>query len=230
MTTRRKIVKITLFLFTVLAAIGSRPLIVLSAEPRDLPEIQRAGVIRHLGVPYANFVTGSGDGMDVELIQLFAEHLGVRYEYVRTSWKDVIGDLTGKSVKPKGTEIEISGDHPIRGDLIANGFTVLPWRKKIIDYGTATFPTQIWVMARADSVLKPIAPTGQIAEDIAVVKSMLGGRSILGMANTSLEPGLYHVAETRRQGGPFFREISTNWRRPLSTARPRPPCWMFPMH
>jgi hypothetical protein len=27
-----------------------------------------------LGVPYANFITGSGDGLDVELMQLFARH------------------------------------------------------------------------------------------------------------------------------------------------------------
>ncbi|GAB6162936.1 hypothetical protein JCM12298_20960 [Desulfothermus naphthae] len=31
----------------------------------DLPEIKKRGVIRHLGVPYANFVTGAGDGFSV---------------------------------------------------------------------------------------------------------------------------------------------------------------------
>ena len=46
----------------------------------DLQDIRERGVLRHLGVPYANFVTGSGDGMDVEIVQLFARHLGVRYE------------------------------------------------------------------------------------------------------------------------------------------------------
>ena len=33
----------------------------------DLREIRERGVLRHLGVPYANFVTGSGDGLDVEI-------------------------------------------------------------------------------------------------------------------------------------------------------------------
>lgn len=28
----------------------------------DLPDVRAAGVLRHLGVPYANFVSGSGDG------------------------------------------------------------------------------------------------------------------------------------------------------------------------
>jgi ABC-type amino acid transport substrate-binding protein len=137
--------------------------------------------------------------MDVELIQCFAAYLGVTYAYVETSWKDVIGDLTGKVVKHKGTDIEIVGDHPIRGDLIANGLTVLPWRQKIIDYGTATFPTQIWIVARAKSGLKPILPSESIAQDITAVKAMLGGHSILGMANTCLEPSLYNVAETGAQ-------------------------------
>jgi ABC-type amino acid transport substrate-binding protein len=164
--------------------------------PRDLSDILKAGVIRHLGVPYANFVTGSGDGMDVELIQRFAAHLGVRYTYVATSWKSVIGDLTGTSVKAMGDDIRIIGEHPIRGDLIANGFTILAWRQKIIDYGTPTFPTQIWVVARADTPLSPIVPGARIAQDIATVKSMLDGYRILGVANTCLEPSLYHVSET----------------------------------
>ena len=54
-----------------------------SGEAGDLDEIKKSGVLRHLGVPYANFVTGSGDGMDVEIIRSFAESLGVRYEYVK---------------------------------------------------------------------------------------------------------------------------------------------------
>lgn len=52
----------------------------LGAYAGDLREIREAGVLRHLGIPYANFVTGSGDGLDVELIQLFARHLGVAYQ------------------------------------------------------------------------------------------------------------------------------------------------------
>ena len=29
----------------------------------DLDEVKAAGVLRHLGIPYANFVTGAGDGI-----------------------------------------------------------------------------------------------------------------------------------------------------------------------
>jgi len=162
---------------------------------RDLPEIKKNGIIRHIGVPYANFVTGSGDGMDVELIQLFADHIGVRYEYVKASWGSVIGDLTGKKVKAMGDDIKILGDVPVKGDLIANGLTVLAWRKKIVDYSTPTFPTQVWMVARADSGMHPINPSNNIENDIIMVKSKLMGLSLLGKEKTCLDPKLYQIEE-----------------------------------
>ena len=162
----------------------------------DLQEVKERGVLRHLGIPYANFVTGSGDGMDVELVKLFAKYLGVRYKFIKTSWKNVIGDLTGKKVKPMGDEIQVIGKVPIRGDLVANGFTILPWRQKIVDYSTPTFPTQVWLIARADSPLKPIVPSGDIRKDIGAVKALLKGHTILGKANTCLDPALYGLKET----------------------------------
>lgn len=63
------------------------------ASGGDIPQIKSKGVLRHLGVPYASFVTGSGDGLDVELVKSFAQHLGVRYEFVQTSWSNFIRDL-----------------------------------------------------------------------------------------------------------------------------------------
>ena len=79
---------------TLLIAIITAPL--QSALARDLKEIKQEGVLRHLGVPYANFVDGADNGLDVELMRLFAKELGVRYEYVETNWKTVISDLTGQ--------------------------------------------------------------------------------------------------------------------------------------
>ena len=161
----------------------------------DVSDIKERGVLRHLGIPYANFVTGSGDGMDVELVQLFAQHLGVKYEYVKTSWGAVIGDLTGEKVKPRGKDVEITGTVPVKGDIVANGFTILPWRQKVVLYSIPTFPTQVWIIARADSPMKPIKPVDNIQEDIAAVKALLNGRTILGMANTCLDPVLYGLEE-----------------------------------
>jgi len=162
----------------------------------DLPEIKQNGVLRHLGVPYANFVTGSGDGLSVEMMQLFAKHIGVKYEYVKTDFKHLIDDVTGKKVKSKGKDVEILGEAPVRGDIIANGLTMIPWRQKVIDYSTPTFPTQVWLIARADFPISPIKPTGDINKDIALVKGVLRGKTVLGKAKTCLDPALYGLTKT----------------------------------
>ena len=161
----------------------------------DLPEIKARGVIRHLGIPYANFVTGSGDGLDVELIQLFAEHLGVAYEHVSTDWRNMVGDLTGKQVVFDGKESKITGDAPIKGDLIANGMTMLPWRKEFLNFSRPTFQSQIWIVMRADSPLEPITPSGKIDKDIAAVMQLLKGYTCMGLPNTCLDPTLYGIEE-----------------------------------
>ncbi len=157
----------------------------------DLPEILQKGELRHLGVPYANFITGSGDGLDVDLMKLFAQHLGVRYHYVQTSWVDVLGDLAGKKVRSRGEEVEFIGEVPIKGDIVASGLTILAWREKVVDFSTPVFPTQVWLVARADSSLKPIKPSGRIAKDVGTVKALLRGRQVLGKLDTCLDPSLY---------------------------------------
>jgi len=166
------------------------------AFSEDLPVIKKRGVLRHLGVPYANFVTGSGDGLDVEVVRLFAQHLGVKYQYIKTSWKDVIGDLTGKTVKARRNDIEIMGEVPIKGDIIANGMTILAWRNKIVDFSIPGFPTQVWLIARADSLIKPINPSGDMDTDISMVKALLRNREVMTKLNTCLAPGLYRLEET----------------------------------
>jgi len=162
---------------------------------RDLDEIKKQGVLRHLGVPYANFVTGSGDGMDVELVRNFAKHLGVRYEYVKTTWDNVVADLIGKKVKPNGNDVELLDSVPVKGDIVANGFTILNWRQKILDFSTPTFPTQIMLVADANSKLKPIKPSGNVTKDIERVKKLTKNRTCLGVENTCLDPALYNLKE-----------------------------------
>lgn len=182
MKTVRYLILVFIMLFSVQTAWGY-----------DLADVKKAGVLRHLGVPYANFVTGSGDGLDVELMKLFAHHLGVKYEYVQTSWKDIIGDLTGRRAKAKGDEPELLDEIPIRGDVISNGFTVLPWREKVVSFSVPTFPTQVWLIVRADSAIQPIVPTGDIVKDIAATKAALRGEVLLGMPNTCLDISLYKL-------------------------------------
>jgi len=158
----------------------------------DLQDIRARGVLRHLGVPYANFVTGSGDGMDVEIVQLFARHLGVRYEFVPSTWDNVIGDLTGKEIRFKPAVREV-GTRPVRGDIIANGLTILPPRKKVIDYSDPTFPSAVWLLARPEAGVKPIKPSGNREQDIKTTKAMLKLGTTFVMDNSCLDPALYDL-------------------------------------
>ncbi len=176
-------------------------LLITSVYAGDLAEIRQRGVLRHLGIPYANFVreTARGlDGLDVELMQLFAAHLGVEYEWVPTSWSEVFGDLTGQKVRPtQDNNVMRIGETAVRGDIIANGLTILDWRRLVVQFSNPTFPTGIWLMARADSSIKPIEPSGDIETDIQRVKSLLAGRSVLAVEGTCLDPNLYGLASTR---------------------------------
>lgn len=161
----------------------------------DLAQVKKAGVLRHLGIPYANFVTGSGDGLDVEVAKMFARHLGVKYQFVQSAWKDIIGDLSGKRIKPMGSEVKVLGKAPVKGDIIANGLTVLPWRQKVVNYSQATFPTQVWLMARVDSPTKPIKPTGDINKDIQLTLAVLRGVKVFDKPNTCLDASLYDLSK-----------------------------------
>lgn len=169
---------------------------ICAATASDLAEIKKRGVLRHLGIPYANFVTGSGDGLDVDLIKLFAEHLGVRYEYIETSWERAFEDLTGNRNQVDGDKTVLAGDVAIRGDLIANGLTMLPWREKIVDFSSPTFPTQIWLVTRADLPVNPITPSQNLQQDIRAVRSFFSDKRInevMGKRDTCVDPKLYDL-------------------------------------
>ncbi|MDD3311593.1 transporter substrate-binding domain-containing protein [Pseudodesulfovibrio sp.] len=165
-----------------------------SAASSDLDGVKARGELRHLGIPYANFVTGQGDGLSVELMQRFAAHLGVKYRFVPSAgWDEVFGELTGSRVRPRGDGVEVLGRAEIRGDVIANGLTDLAWRRKVVDYSDPTFPTQVWCIARADFPAKPIAFSGDIGKDIGAVKALLKGYHVMGKNGTCLAPGLYGI-------------------------------------
>lgn len=181
-------VKKFVFILTMVVAVAFTCEALMAA---DLKDVTKKGVLRHLGIPYANFVTGSGDGMDIELMQAFAKYIGVRYEYVKTDWDNIFEDLTGKKVRPKGDDIDIIAQAPIKGDVAATGITVLAWRKKAVDFSIPTFPNQVWLVARADSPVRPIKPTGNIKKDIEAVKKIIAGQPVLGKLGTCLDPSLY---------------------------------------
>lgn len=173
------------------------------AHGQDLAGIKEQGVLRHLSIPYANFDSGMGDGLDVEMVRLFAKHLGVRYDYVGTDWANVVAALTGQSVKPKGDEIEVVGKAPTKGDVAAHGFTVLPWREKAMAFSSPTFPTQVWLIAPDTSPLVPIKPTGTLEGDIVETRKLVKGYSVLGKAGTCLDLSLYRLEADGAKGRDF---------------------------
>ncbi len=157
----------------------------------DLDEIRSRGELRHLGIRYANFVTGAGDGFDVELVQGFAKHLGVTYTLVYSDFYNVIRDLLGKDVVRKDGEVTLEGDYPVKGDMIATGFTVLPWRQAVLLYSKPTFPSQVLLIARSDSNFTPIKGSDDLALDIQETKALIGHHSLLVMERTCLDPANY---------------------------------------
>jgi ABC-type amino acid transport substrate-binding protein len=159
----------------------------------DLPAILARGELRHLGIRYANFVTGPDGGLDVEVARRFAEHLGVRYVFVESDWARIIPDLTGRAVVRDGARARPGAPRPVRGDLIATGMTRLPWREDLVAFSQPMFPTQIWLVAPARSSLAPIEPT-DLRRDIAATRGHLDGLRVLAKPNTCLDPALYDLS------------------------------------
>ena len=173
----------------------------------DLDEIKASGELRHLGVPYANFVTGDGEGLDARILKMYSEKIGVKYRYVKTDWDTLIGDLSGKKFVVRGDNVEFTGEVPVKGDIIGNGLTVIPWRQKIINFSQPYFPSAIWVVAKADSPVKPIQPTSDPKKDVEVTRDLLKGREVLGIKNTCVDLDLYNLKDSK----PIYMEgISLN--------------------
>lgn len=165
------------------------------AQTADLAEVKERGVLRHIGIQYANFVTRDGQGLDVELVRGFARHIGVRYELVHSNFYEAIRDLLGQDVVRKGDQVTLVGKYPIKGDLIAAGFTVLPWRQAVLDYSAPVFPSQVLLVARTESPYRPIAPQASLRDEIAQTRAVLGTRSLLVMEKTCLDPANYGLTD-----------------------------------
>ena len=162
-----------------------------AAGAADLDEIKARGELRHIGIRYANFVTGSGDGFDVEIMQGFARRLGVRYTLVYSDFYNVIRDLLGKDAVRKDGQVLLAGNYRIKGDVIATGFTVLPWREQILNYSDATFPSQVLLVAPSNAPFQPIHDGLDVADDIKATTQLIGNHSLLVMEHTCLDPANY---------------------------------------
>lgn len=162
----------------------------------DLDEIRNRRILRHLGVPYAGFVIDQETGLDVEMMRLFAAHLGVEYRLVPSTWTEVIPDLIGRKAAGNGENAILGEETEIKGDVIANGLTILPWRVKVVNYSKPTFPSQIWLVSDSKSELHPIQPSGDIKVDIAQTKKMLTNLEVLCKAGTCLDNSIYRLEKT----------------------------------
>ncbi|MEW6515251.1 MAG: transporter substrate-binding domain-containing protein [Pseudomonadota bacterium] len=176
----------------------------------DLKDIQARGELRHLGIKYANFVTGAGDGFDVELAQGFARHIGVKYKLVYSDFYTIIRDLLGKDVSVSDGKATLTGNFEVKGDMIATGFTVLPWRKQILLYSDPVFPTQVLLVARAEAAQQPLPGSQSLAKDIHDTKAMIGKKSLLVMEKTCLDPAGYGLKGKGFDLRPYTKNTNIN--------------------
>lgn len=179
------------FLFCLTALCMSVATVSTTVSAADLAEIKARGELRHLGIRYANFVTGAGDGFDAEIVQGFATHIGVRYRLVYSDFYTVVGDLLGRKVRVEGGKALLGEAVPQRGDMIATGFTRLPWRETLLNFSDPVFPSQVLLVTRSEAPERPIKPTGSIAGDIQATRQLIGKKSLLVMEGTCLDPASY---------------------------------------
>lgn len=162
-----------------------------TAWGNSLTDIQARGVLRHAGVIYARFVTGSGDGFSVDLARGFADTLGVSYVFVPEDWDGLLPSLAEE-----------------RADLVACGLTRLPWREKQVCFSSPTFCSAVWAVAGAASGLHPIAPGETRASDRAATLALLSGVSVLGIARTCLDPNAYGLPAAGARPVPFHGDVN----------------------
>lgn len=189
---------VVITLLALVALVGA-----VMASAADLDDIRERGVLRHLGIQYANFIKTDGRGFDVELVQGFARELGVRYELVYSDFVSIVRDLLGKDVVRQGAEVSLTGDFPVRGDLIATGFTILPWRQQVLLFSAPTFPSQVLAVARTESTYQPVPSRRDLAAEIAETKQLLGDKSLLVMERTCLDPANYGLKGTNIELRPY---------------------------
>jgi ABC-type amino acid transport substrate-binding protein len=106
--------------------------------------------------------------------------------------------------------VELVGNFPIKGDMIATGFTVLPWRQKILLFSDATFPSQVLLVSRATSNYKPIKGSASLENDIAETRRFIGDKSLLVMEKTCLDPANYDLKGKGYDLRPYTRSTNIN--------------------
>ena len=99
-----------------------------------------------------------------------------------------------EEIRARGESVTLEGSFPVKADMIATGFTMLPWREKVLLFSELTFPSQVLLVARADSPQRLIAESGSLSRDIGTTKALIGKKSLLVMERTCLDPSSDHAA------------------------------------
>jgi ABC-type amino acid transport substrate-binding protein len=69
----------------------------------------------------------------------------------------------------------------------------------VVDFSDPTFPSAVWLVARSESSLSPIVPSGSLDQDILQVKNSLTDISVLALESTCLDPNLYRMYDTKAE-------------------------------
>jgi ABC-type amino acid transport substrate-binding protein len=80
----------------------------------------------------------------------------------------------------------------------------------VVDFSTPTFPSGVWLIARADAALSPISESGSHQGDIDQVRERLHQTSVLAMKGTCLDPDLYRLQDTRAEVRLYTRSTNLN--------------------
>jgi cyclohexadienyl dehydratase len=97
-----------------------------SAEPSRLDAVRARGVIRigttgdYFPYTFRDLETGGFKGYDIEVAKALAQDMGVKLEFVQTTWPTLVAGLS-------------AGKY----DLAAAGITVTPERRQVADFSTA---------------------------------------------------------------------------------------------
>ncbi len=149
---------------------------------QDLQEIVDKGELIQLGMRFANFNTANSGGFCYEFIDLFCQELGVEHRFIESDWDRIIPELRGDKRK-----------EPM-GDLISTGMTILPWRQKLVNFSEPVFPTQVWVIASAESKMQPVKAS-TFENEFAQTVSQFKDQRIACIKGTSLDLLEYGIEE-----------------------------------
>ena len=153
-----------------------------------------------------------GDGLDVEIMQGFAKRLGVRYKLVYSDFYNVIRDLLGKDVVRRDGHASLTGEFPIKGDVVATGF----YGPSVATGDSDLFRTDVSVAGSACRALgfmiHPIQEGATLSMDIANTKQLIGSRSLLVVERTCLDPANSGLTGVGVDLKAYARaRISMNW-------------------